>query len=188
MITEVSIHLLKKLIFFIILSILLIYFGCTGSSLLHGLFSTCGEQGLGLLVAVTSFVAQHGLRHTGFFSHSSWALEHKVVVHGLGCPAARGVFPDQGLNLSLLHWQAGSLPLSHQGSPEIHIEGLFVTLHWSRSRTHKAKKRCGSCCCYALMGREDLPEKTGSLYHTSRLYLGKNATYSAKIYNGKLFP
>ena len=110
---------------FIILSILLIYFGCTGSSLLHGLFSACGERGLGLLVAVASLVAEHGLRHTGFFSRSSWALEHEAAVHGLSCPAECGVFPDQGSNLSLLHWQAGSLPLSHQGSPEIHIEGLL---------------------------------------------------------------
>ena len=28
-----------------------------------------------------------------------------------------GIFPDQGLNLCLLHWQADSSPLSHQGSP-----------------------------------------------------------------------
>ena len=40
---------------------LFIYFGCTGSSLLHGLFPTCGEQGLGLLVALASLVAEHGL-------------------------------------------------------------------------------------------------------------------------------
>ena len=29
----------------------------------------------------------------------------------------QGIFPIQGLKLRLLHWQAGSLPLSHQGSP-----------------------------------------------------------------------
>ena len=29
----------------------------------------------------------------------------------------QGIFPTQGLNLRLLHWQADSLPLSHQGSP-----------------------------------------------------------------------
>ena len=29
----------------------------------------------------------------------------------------KGIFPIQGLKLRLLHWQAGSLPLSHQGSP-----------------------------------------------------------------------
>ena len=40
-----------------------------------------------------------------------------VVAHGLSCSAACGIFPDQGLNPHLLHWQVGSLPLSHQGSP-----------------------------------------------------------------------
>ena len=30
---------------------------------------------------------------------------------------ACGVFPEQGSNLGLLHWPAGSLPLSHPGSP-----------------------------------------------------------------------
>ena len=29
---------------------------------------------------------------------------------------SRGIFPTQGLNLCLLHWQADSLPLSHQGN------------------------------------------------------------------------
>ena len=32
------------------------------------------------------------------------------------CSIARGIFPDQGLNLCLLHWQVDSLPLSHQES------------------------------------------------------------------------
>ena len=41
-----------------------------------------------------------------------------VVAHVLGCPVACGIFPDQGLNPCLLHWQADSLPLSHQGSPK----------------------------------------------------------------------
>ena len=31
-----------------------------------------------------------------------------VVVHGLSCSAACGIFPDQGLNLCPLHWQADS--------------------------------------------------------------------------------
>ena len=29
----------------------------------------------------------------------------------------QGIFPTKGSNLHLLHWQADSLPLSHQGSP-----------------------------------------------------------------------
>ena len=37
---------------------------------------------------------------------------------GVGCQSLlQGIFPTQGLNLQLLHCQAGSLPLSHQGSP-----------------------------------------------------------------------
>ena len=35
--------------------------------------------------------------------------------------AAFGIFPDQGSDLCLLHWQADSLPLSHQGSPRFKI-------------------------------------------------------------------
>ena len=41
-----------------------------------------------------------------------------VVAHGLSCSAACGIFLDQGSNPCLLHWQADSQPLRHQGSPE----------------------------------------------------------------------
>ena len=55
----------------------------------------------------------------GLRSCSSWAglqsAGSVVVVTGLVAP--RGVFPDQGWNQHFLHWQADSLPLSHQGSP-----------------------------------------------------------------------
>ena len=38
----------------------------------------------------------------------------------MGCHSLfQGILPSQGSNLSLLHWQAGSLPLSHQGSPQM---------------------------------------------------------------------
>ena len=42
-----------------------------------------------------------------------------VVARGLSCLSACGIFPDQGLNPCLLPWQVGSLPLSHQGSPNV---------------------------------------------------------------------
>ena len=36
---------------------------------------------------------------------------------GVGCHSLlQGIFPTQGLNLHLLHWQVDSLPLSHQGN------------------------------------------------------------------------
>ena len=38
----------------------------------------------------------------------------------MGCHfLLHGIFLSQGLNLSLLHWQVDSLPLSHQGSPQM---------------------------------------------------------------------
>ena len=45
-----------------------------------------------------------------------WIRGSTVVAQGLSCSAACGIFPDQGSNLCLLHWQA-NLPQSHQGSP-----------------------------------------------------------------------
>ena len=40
-----------------------------------------------------------------------------VVAQELSYFKARGIFPDLGLNPGLLHRQADSLPLTHQGSP-----------------------------------------------------------------------
>ena len=41
----------------------------------------------------------------------------------------QGIVPTQGLNLSLLHWQVDSLPLSHQGS----LMHLFSPVQFSHS-------------------------------------------------------
>ena len=41
-----------------------------------------------------------------------------IVAHGPSCSAACGILPDQGSNPCLLHWQADSQPLRHQGSPD----------------------------------------------------------------------
>ena len=60
---------------------------------------------LRLLIEVASLVAVHG---------HMWASV--VVAHRLSCPLACGIFPDQGLNMCPLHWQADSYPLYHQGS------------------------------------------------------------------------
>ena len=114
----------------------LFIFGCAGFSLLHGLFPGCSEQGL---LSSCSGQASHfrgssccrahsGSRGVGFSSCSvwgSWALErrHSSLVHRLICPAACGIFPDQGLNPCLLYWQADSSPLRHQQSPAL----LFLT-------------------------------------------------------------
>ena len=55
----------------------------------------------------------------GVLLFQSTALEIQasvVVVHGLSCLGACGIFPDQGSNPSPLHWLIYSQPLDHQGS------------------------------------------------------------------------
>ena len=53
----------------------------------------------GLLIVGASLVAEHG--------HLSLQAS-VVVVHGLSCPAACGIFADLGLNPYSLHWQTDS--------------------------------------------------------------------------------
>ena len=51
----------------------------------------------------------------------------------MGCHfLLQGIFPTQGLNPCLLHWQAEFLPLSHQGSP-------FNTLDQNKSQMDRAE-------------------------------------------------
>ena len=44
------------------------------------------------------------------------------------------IFPTQGVSPCLLHWQADSLPLGHQGSPNIYyilfIYGVAIMVNW----------------------------------------------------------
>ena len=47
------------------------------------------------------------------------SVDSILVVHELKCSVAFGIFPDQGSNPCLLHWQVNSLPLSQLGSPRI---------------------------------------------------------------------
>ena len=54
-----------------------------------------------------SIVVVPGLWHTGL----------TIGVQGLSCSATYRIFLDQESNPCLLHWQADSLPLSHQGIP-----------------------------------------------------------------------
>ena len=86
------------------------------------LLSSCTQQGLSvisvheLLIVVVSLVAEHGLsgaRASVVVAPGLQRTESVVVAYGLSYPAACGIFPDQGLNLCLLHWQVDSLQRSH---------------------------------------------------------------------------
>ena len=101
------------------MTIVLFYIpGCVGSVLLCrlSLVAASGAYSLvavwGLLISVASFDSCLGTRAVGHVGFNSCGT-------GLSCSMAYQIFPDQGLNLCLLHllhWQADSLPLSHQGS------------------------------------------------------------------------
>ena len=60
----------------------------------------------------------------------------------MGCHfLLQGIFPTQGLNLHLLHWQVDSLPLSQQGSPfslyKTTNETYFSWWLWKSVRSHR---------------------------------------------------
>ena len=65
-------------------------FGCAGSSLL--------PVGLGATLLCMAQASHCGL----VFEHGLWSVGPVVVVQGLSCSTARGIFPDQGSNLSTL--------------------------------------------------------------------------------------
>ena len=73
----------------------------------------------GLLIAVASLVERglEGVQASVTAEHRLTSCGSQALEHRLSCSEAPGIFPDQGLNPCLLHWQAGSLPLSHQGRP-----------------------------------------------------------------------
>ena len=77
-------------------------------------FSSCSGQGASHCGGFSCCAAQ------ALYTWVSEAAAHRLcsAVHRLSCSKACGVFPDLGSNLCSLHWQADSLLLSHQGSPQ----------------------------------------------------------------------
>ena len=68
---------------------------------------------------------EHMLSRIRLFA-TPWTVAHQAPPsmgiprqeYSSGLPlSSQGIFPTQGLNLRLLHWRRGSLPLSHLGSP-----------------------------------------------------------------------
>ena len=59
------------------------------------------------------------------------------------------IIPTQGLNSHILHWQADSLPLSHQGSPLCYFENnqtyLGIRFMWTAAAA-KSLQSCPTLC------------------------------------------
>ena len=81
-----------------------------------GGFSRCGAQALGTQASAA-------------VAPELWSTGSIVVVHGLSCPTAYGIFPLQGSDACLPRWQVDCLPLSHQGSPAFHSQPVLFGPH-----------------------------------------------------------
>ena len=66
---------------------------------------------------------------------------------GLSRSAAWGTLPDRGSNLCPLQWQAGSRPLSHQGSPHFVLDLRFPPIEDIPSKSHTIVKLAGRVSC-----------------------------------------
>lgn len=98
------------------------FYGCarTFSSCSEwGLLSSCGVQGLLIVVACCSAVS----RCPGFSNCGSQAPGHRLSSHGtwVWLPFVCGTSPDQGLSPHPLRWQADSQPLDRHGRTGVHI-------------------------------------------------------------------
>ena len=112
--------------------------------MLCGLFSSCGNWGL-----LSDWSVQ--APHCGGFL-LLWSTGSIVVAHRLSCSATWGIFPNQGSNPCLLHWQAEPLPLSHQGSPTVVGLKSFPGLHMSPhlpppAPSHASRMSMADSCC-----------------------------------------
>ena len=80
-----------------------------------------------LVLVVVAIVVIQSLSCVRFFA-TPYTLAHQAPLSvglprqeywsGLAFPCSVD-FPNLGLNLCLLHWKAGSLPLCHQGRPQL---------------------------------------------------------------------
>ena len=87
--------------------------------------SGCCENSISIKTLSTYYVVVFSCQVVSN-SATSWTVFHKFPLSmgfprqdtRVGCQSLlQGTFPTQGLNPGLLHWQADSLSLSHQGSP-----------------------------------------------------------------------
>ena len=118
---SISYSQVLKIFFFLINLFIYLFLAALSLCCRVWAFSSCGELGLlfvavhGLLIAVASLAAEHGLQacrlqqlsHVGsvVVARRLQSAGSVVVVHGLSCSTACGI---QGSNPCPLHWQVDS--------------------------------------------------------------------------------
>ena len=98
-----------NLFIFIYLWLCWVFVSVRGLSLVAASGGHSSSRCAGLSLSWPLLLQSTGSRHAGSV----------IVAHGPSCSAACGIFPDQGSNPCLLHWQTDSQPLRHQGSPQV---------------------------------------------------------------------
>ena len=108
-------------------------------------FSLVVQEGAAPLAVCGFLIALHLLLwNTGPRVRGLQELQHvgSVVMHGVSFSTACGIFPDQGLNPCLLHWQVNSLPVSHQGNPCFLMAFLLLNTWIVRLEINSSTKPC----------------------------------------------
>ena len=78
----------------------------------------------------------------------------------------QGIFPTQGSNPCLLHWQVGSLPLSHRGSPSS-THSMVLLSHFTEEETETQE----TVACSPTTSKVTACGVSSSLHHHSELPL-----------------
>ena len=91
-------------------------------SMLH-LFSCANFSSIYILL----FLAALGLCFRMWDFSTCGAQASVVVVHGLSCPTPCGIFPDQGSNPCLLHWQADGFLITGLPGKSVHMYSCLFT-------------------------------------------------------------
>ena len=128
----------------------------------HGLSLSCDEQGLSPVqcFAPPWTVAHQALLSMGYPDKNTGMSCHFLLL---------GVFPTQGWNPGLLHWQTGSLPLSHQEGP---FGRGVVTIRDTRCCSYSASWSGCSLQLYTLFEKTQQCKKTGNDTCTSEKVYG----------------
>ena len=139
------------------------------ASRVHSPVAVCGARGF-------SQRGAQALGHMGseVVAPGPWSSGSRIVAPGLSCSSACRILPDQGSNPRLLHWQADSLPVGHQGSPVspqsqflIHSPHRWISgICTFQQRAGEAEKgMAGNWACFLLIGaRWAPPDPTPSLW------------------------
>ena len=111
-----------------------------------------------------------------FSSSRLYSAGSTVAARGPRCSAACELFPDQGANPSLLHWQADSLPVSHQRSPLAFLREVFHMIKIGYCQKVAASLRWSILLCRPqslLLSVLDTKAKMSILSHWSYYFKDK---------------